>query len=572
MIIVGLLGVLAVATPPKPNVVIILADDQGYGDLGRNGNPHGKTPHIDSLAQAGAAFERFFVSSLCAPTRASLLTGRYSLRTGVWGVTGRREAMRAEEVTLAEILKPAGYRTGIFGKWHNGEQYPRNPQGQGFDEVYGFRGGHLNDYFDPALDHNGKTVQTRGYVADTLTNKAIEFIAANRKRPFFCYVAYNTPHSPYSVPDKYFDPWKAKGFSDQEAAIAGMTVNLDENVGRLLASLDKLGLARDTIVMYASDNGANSDRFNVGMNGRKGSAHEGGSRVPFHFRWPGHVAAGKRVSQIAAHIDVVPTLVDLLGLPPPAGVSLDGKSLRPLLEGDGAGWPERMLFAHNAYKKPGPFPGAVRSQRYRAVNMGERWELYDMQSDPGETKNVATGQPEVVKKLSQAYDKWFADVSVGAFPLMPLPVGHAQMNPVELTAPQAILQGSVKFRGEQGYSHDWITGWTSVDGRVTWELDVARAGTYEVALSYLSKITGARIRVQAGDGSTEAVLKATAWKPVKIELRVPETHYRSMEWATLKAGRLHLDAGPTKLTVSAASKPDGEVMDLKQVSLRYVGK
>src|SRR5262245_53285222 len=326
------------AAAGRPNVLLILTDDQGYGDFSRHGNPHLQTPELDRFSEGAVRFERFFVSPLCAPTRAALLTGRYSQRTGVWGVTHSKEAMRPEEVTLAEALRAAGYRTGCFGKWHNGEQYPYTPGGQGFDEFFGFHNGHWNNYFDAELLRGTKFEKTRGYITDVLTDEALRFLDKNRSNPFFCYVAYTAPHSPFQVPDKYFNTYKKKGLDDTLACVYGMCANIDDNVGRLLSKLDQLKLRDNTIVLFLTDNGANTDRYNAGMRGRKGSVHEGGSRVPLFVQWPGHLKA-RVVQEIAAHIDLYPTLLDLCGVTAPKGPPVDGVSLRPLLEGKSAKWP-----------------------------------------------------------------------------------------------------------------------------------------------------------------------------------------------------------------------------------------
>ena len=263
---------------------MIISDDQGYGDLSLHGNPHVHTPHLDWLATNGIQFERFFVSPLCAPTRASLLTGRYSLRTEARGVSRGEETMRSEEVTIAELLRDAGYRTGCFGKWHNGENFPYTPNGQGYDDAFGFNLGHWNNYFDTTLERNAKPEKTHGYITDVLTDEALKFIEASRARPFFCSVAYNVPHSPFQCPDKYFDPHKRAGLNDFLASVYGMVENMDDNIGRLLAKLDDLKLRENTIVIFMSDNGPNGARYNARMRGVKGTYHEGGSRVPCFIR------------------------------------------------------------------------------------------------------------------------------------------------------------------------------------------------------------------------------------------------------------------------------------------------
>ena len=261
----------------QPNIVLIMADDMGWGDIAMNGNPFSiNTPNLEKIARSGARFEHFMVSPLCAPTRASLLTGRYHLRTGVSNVTGGLETMRSEEVTMAEVFRNAGYATGLFGKWHNGAHYPQDPNGQGFDEFFGFCGGHWTNYFNTRLQHNQTMVATRGYITDVLTDAALDFIEKNKARPFLCYIPYNAPHGPFQVDDKYFNKFKSKGVNDMDAAIYGMVENVDENIGRVLEKLESLKLTGNTIVVFLTDNGPNSNRYNGYMKGKKGAVDEGG--------------------------------------------------------------------------------------------------------------------------------------------------------------------------------------------------------------------------------------------------------------------------------------------------------
>jgi arylsulfatase A-like enzyme len=569
------MALLCAAENSRPNVLLVITDDQGYGDFSLHGNPHLQTPVFDKLARQGVQFERYFVSPLCAPTRASLLTGRYWLRGGVWGVTHSKEALRPEEITIAEALKAAGYRTGIFGKWHNGEQYPYTPPGQGFDEFFGFHNGHWNNYFDTELLRGAGFVKTRGYVADVLADAAIAFIEQNKSRPFFCYVPFNTPHSPFQVPDKYFDRFKKMGLDDTLSSVYGMCENLDENLGRLLATLERLGLRENTIVLFMTDNGANTDRFNAGMKGRKGSVHEGGSRVPLIIQWPARFKTPRVVSQIAAHVDVLPTLLDLCGVTVSNGFPLDGRSLRPLLEGNTNGWPERILFTHQtrALQTPAKFPGAARSQRYRLVNEGRGYELYDMVADPGQSSNIAAANPDVVRQLSATYEAWFADVSKRGFERFPLPVGYEQENPVSLHAPQAFYEGGISFFGKNGFANDWLTGWTNVSGQVWWDVEVVKSGNYEVALRYLcpEADAGSKLRVSVGTASVEVTVPGTPIKEISLPHRVREANtYVNMEWATLPLGTMKLEQGRHKLTVQSLTRPGTQVMDLKSAVLRRI--
>jgi arylsulfatase A-like enzyme len=328
-----------------PNVVIFLTDDQGWGDLSVNGNTNLSTPNIDSLARDGATFENFYVCAVCAPTRAEFLTGRYHLRTGVTGVSEGEGRLNPEETTLANLFQKSGYTTGAFGKWHNGTQSPYHPNDRGFDEFYGFTSGHWGHYFSPPLDHNGTKVRGEGYVVDDFTNKAISFIEENQEKPFFCYLPYNTPHSPMMVDDDYYakfkdvDPKLKHRDPEKEdimvtrAALA-MCENIDWNVGRVLQTLDALNLADDTIVIYFSDNGPNSYRWNGSMKGKKGSVDEGGLRSPFFLRWPGKVTAGSTEKQITGAIDLLPTLAKLTGIESRTTYPVDGHSFADKLGSD----------------------------------------------------------------------------------------------------------------------------------------------------------------------------------------------------------------------------------------------
>lgn len=599
--ILSLLLVLACCAAPSllaapPNVLLIITDDQGYGDFSIHGNPHLQTPHIDRLGSTGVRFDRFYVNSFCAPTRAGVLTGRWPLRTGCHGVTHNREAMRPSEVTLAEAFHTAGYRSACIGKWHNGEQYPFTPGGQGFDEVFGFNNGHWNSYFDATLLRGTQPEQTQGYISDVLTDEAMKFIGAahEKQQPFFCYLAYNAPHSPYQVPDSYFDKFKAKGFDDKAAAFYGMCENLDDNVGRLLARLDELKLADDTIVLFLTDNGgtAGVKIYNAGMRGGKTSLHEGGSRVPLFIRWPAAKWQPHVVQPIVAHVDLFPTLMDLCGVTPPAGPKRDGLSLRPLLEkADAAAWPERTLFTHNPIDETNKFPGAVRTQRYRLVReikgpgggskamandaSATAWQLYDMEQDPGQEKNIAKENPDIVKDLSAQYNAWFADTSSEGLQRFPLPVGHEEQNPVELHAPQSYQDKPLHFASGPGFANDWLTGWTDPKAKVWFEIEVVKAGEYEAELAYACPAAdaGSRIRVSAGGQQVEAAVPAAEAPEIPLPHRdaAGKARYRNRAWGVLKLGTLNLPAGPARLTLEPLSMPGAQVMELKHLRLRHRG-
>ncbi|TDU80766.1 arylsulfatase A [Prosthecobacter fusiformis] len=573
-----------------PNVLLILTDDQGYGDLSIHGNPHLHTPNIDRLGENGVRFDRFYVNSFCAPTRAALLTGRYPVRTGCHGVTHNREAMRATEVTLAEALKPAGYRTACLGKWHNGEQYPFTPQGQGFDEFMGFNNGHWNQYFDATLLRGAKPEKTKGYISDVLTDEAMKFISASKEQPFFCYLAYNAPHSPYQVPDRYYDKFKAQGMTETLAAFYGMIENIDDNVGRLMAHVEEMKMAENTIVVFLTDNGgtAGVKTYNAGMRGGKTSVHEGGSRVPLFIQWAGAKWKAHVVKPIVSHIDLYPTLLDLCGVKMPEGPKVDGVSLRPLLEKEEAqDWPERILFTHNPIDETNRYPGAVRTQRYRLVREikgpsgGSKakandagatpWQLYDMEADAGQEKNIANKHAELVQDLSARYETWYDETARDGLRRMPLPVGHAEHNPVELHAPQAYFDEPLHFASGPGFANDWLTGWTDAAARVWFDVDVVEAGSYEVEIAGVcsSEDEGARLRLTAGDAKLEATM---AFAPA-VDIPLPHRdeagrlRYRNREWKSIQMGRVELPKGPVKLVLEAVSKPGVQVMDLKHVRL-----
>lgn len=481
---------LATAATGKPNIVVILSDDQGWGDLSVNGNTDLSTPNIDSLAKDGAILDHFYVCPVCAPTRAEFFTGRYFARTGVHGVSNGQERLNLDEVTIAQAFKGAGYATGAFGKWHNGSQFPYHPNARGFEEYYGFTSGHWGSYFDAEIDHNGRIERGKGYMADDLTDHAMAFIEQHRDAPFFCYIPYNTPHSPMQVPDKFYEKFanaeikQRSSEPDKEeinhtrAALA-MCENLDWNVGRVLEKLKQLNLAENTIVIYFSDNGPNAWRWNGGMKGKKGSVDEGGVRVPFLIRWPGKIPAGKRIAQIAGAIDLFPTLCDLTGVAVPPTKPMDGRSLKPLLLSDKEiNWPEREFISFQAGGKNKWV--SVRSQDFRLDPTGA---LFDMKVDPGQKQNVAAQHPDEAKRLSGISQKFLAEIApvLASAKDRPYTVGYAPLT--YLPARDGEPHGTVQRSGKAP-NCSYFTHWTRTDDTVTWDIEVGEAGTYEAILYY----------------------------------------------------------------------------------------
>jgi arylsulfatase A-like enzyme len=558
----------------RPNVLLILADDQGYGDLSLHANPHLKTPNLDRLAGQSVEFKNFYVSPVCAPTRAALMTGRYPQRTGVRSVTNGYETMAADEVTMAELLKSAGYRTAIFGKWHLGETYPYLPGPQGFDEFIGFRTGHTDNYFDARLEHNGKPYPTKDYITDALTDDAIRFIDRNRARPFLSYIAYNAPHTPLQCPEKYVAPYRAMGLPEKTALVYGMIANLDENVGRLLARLEELRLADKTLVIFMSDNGMiwgrdeKDRRFNKGLRDQKFTVYEGGVRVPFLLRPPQAKPQAHVVESVAAHIDVLPTALDYCRVKKPAGLRLDGASLRPLVEGRPKDWTARRLFLNyslQTLETPAPYPGGVVFEgHYKMVN-GK--ELYNLQTDPGEAKNLADAEPMRLAELDRAYRQWWTEITAArGFGILPIQIGHRAENPVVIPMHLGRATGEIKFQGIRdfgrlgyhpvGVDGDWVTNWTSTRDQIRWELDVARAGRYEAiaVLRCAAADSGSTLRLDFGGAAFETLIQPAD---------VPQG-----QWREQTLGVIDLKAGRIQLQLQAADVKGKNVMELFQLRLK----
>jgi len=467
-----------------PNVILILTDDQGYGDLACHGNPLIRTPHLDKLYGESVRLTDFHVSPLCTPTRASLMTGLDAPRTGAWGTTWGRSLPRQDVFTMAQVFAANGYRTGHFGKWHLGDNYPYRPEDRGFQEVLRHGGGGVgqtpdfwdNDYFDDTYIHNGEPEKCTGYCTDVWFDHALEFIEQNKDRPFFCYLPTNAPHSPEYVADQYRRLYAGDNRVPR-ASFYGMITNIDDNVGRLMGRLEDLGLAADTILVFMTDNGtaggytANKG-FNAGMRGTKGSYYEGGHRVPCFLRWPnGPLTGGRDVEPLCAHIDLLPTLIDLCGLTPPQGARWDGISLAPVLTGQQERLPERTIILQYSQTTTPPekWKAAVLREHWRLVNGRE---LYNVREDPDQERDVAGQRPEVVARLRRDYEAWWMEVSRGFGETCDIIVGSDRENPVCLTA------------------FDWhtVTPWNQSHIRTGarlngfWALEVQRAGTYVFSL------------------------------------------------------------------------------------------
>ena len=567
-------GAATAAEPTRPNVVILLADDSGWGDYGVSGNTNLRTPNIDSIARGGASLDRFYVCPVCSPTRAEFLTGRYHPRTGVRGVSTGQERMNTDEKTLADAFKAAGYATGAFGKWHNGSQWPYHPNARGFEEYYGFTSGHWGEYFDPPLEHNGQPVRGKGFIADDLTTHALEFIEKNRGKPFLCYIPFNTPHSPWAVPDEYWQRFNDKPVAmratdenkeqpDQTRCALAMVENLDTNVGRVLRRLDDLRLSDNTIVIYFSDNGPNGHRWTGGMKGTKGTTDEGGVRSVFFMRWPGGgIQAGTVEKEIAGAIDLLPTLTAMTGVKRVGDKPLDGRDISLLLLGRKVDWPERILFSHQNGNV------SARSQQYRFDNQGA---LFDMLADPGQTRNIANDKPDIATKMSRAVAEWRSAVLPKSKDDRPFPVGYAEFPMTPLPARDGVPHGGVR-RSASAPNSSYFVNWKSTADSLTWDIEVNTSGTYEVTIFYTCPVSdeGSTIELSFNDTKLTGQV-APGWDPPlytnQDTIPRPPAESKMKEFRPLNPGSLTLSKGRGLLTLRALKIPGQSVMDVRQINL-----
>ena len=534
----------------KPNVILILTDDQGYGDIASHGHPYLITPNMDKLRKMGVRLEQFHVDPTCSPTRAALLTGRYSGRVGVWHTVMGRNMLREDETTIASVLRNAGYRTGVFGKWHLGDTYPYGARFRGFDEALVHYGGGVgqtpdfwgNDYFDDYYNKNGSWRPFQGYCTDVWFREALQFIRDSRDNPFFLYLPTNAPHQPLHVPERYRALYDEVDVPEQLKIFWGMITNIDDNLGIMLERLEQWNLTENTIIIFMGDNGtaeanwwptdehsAWNNLYNAGMRGSKNSHYDGGHRAFCYVYYPAAgINGGRKINNITAHIDIMPTLLELCGIGKPEGVEFDGRSLVPLLTGIDGKWRERTLFVQNQrvldpvkWRKT-----AVMTDRWRMI---DNKELYDMNTDPAQRYNVINDYPEVADRLRNDYDRWWDDISQQFDKTTPLYIGAQQENPVQLTA------------------HDWMTAdirdipWdqTYVRSRLLangpWRVRVVREGRYAFILrerpevaAYPLTATEARLKVGDQIDKRQPVLQGATGVRFEVELSPGDTEI--MTW------------------------------------------
>lgn len=554
IITVFILSAFSLSAQTRPNVVLIITDDQGYGDLGFTGNPHVKTPVLDNFAQNSVRFNQFYVSPVCAPTRSSLMTGRYSLRTGVRDTYNGGAIMAPEEVTIAEMLKQAGYKTGIFGKWHLGDSYPSRAMDQGFDEsVIHLSGGmgqvgdfttyfqRDSSYYNPVLWHNGEQEKYDGYCSDIFASEAIRFVEENRNEPFFCYLSFNAPHTPLQVPDEYYNQYKdidpSAGFAnpdfpavemsekDKEDArkVYAMVTNIDDNLRRLFGRMEELGIDENTVVIFMTDNGPQQQRYKAGMRGRKGSVYRGGVRVPFYLQYPAKFEGNRDIETTAAQIDVLPTLAEICGAEVPTFRKIDGKSLVPLIEGQEVEWANRPLFFYwnrrypelynNIALQQGPYKLAGHTGYNADI---EDFELFNIAKNPSENENMVSRYEKVAMALKNELDQTYAELITSEHILDPplIAVGSEHENPVYLNRNDA--------GGERGI-------WAQEEIYGKWAVDI-REGIYDITFKFIEPVeangnlmleTGPVIHRMKNEEDTDVIEMKNVYLPAMQDDLVP---------------------------------------------------
>lgn len=474
----------------KPNVILILTDDQGFGDIGYYGNPHIKTPVLDSLAQRSVRFDDFLVNPVCAPTRSSIMTGKYSMSTGVHDTYRGGAMMASSEVTIAEILKEAGYKTGMIGKWHLGDNYPMRPQDQGFEYTLNHLSGGIgqygdwpntlkrdSSYFNPILWNNGKQVQTNGYCTDVFTEAAIDFVEENKEDPFFLYLSYNAPHGPLQLPQKYYDMYKDVDIDEglinkgkpypnvtdhsreNSRKVYGMVTNIDDNLRLLFNKLETLGINDNTLVIFMTDNGPQHPRYIAGMRGKKGSVFQGGVRVPSFWYYPKAFKEARDIKTTAAHYDILPTLVEFTGAKMPENLKIEGKSLLPLLTKETDTLSQRIINRYWARTAPVRYRNvSTRKGDMKLVGVGkdeennDKFQLFDLSKDPYEQNDISENNEVLVQELKTEMDAWL-DTMESSEHIVESPkpiIGTVFENPVMLT------QNDAHFLREKGIKNEFI--------------------------------------------------------------------------------------------------------------------
>lgn len=568
----------------QPNVLLIVADDQGYGDIGFNGNPRIDTPNLDALAASGMKLDQFHASPASATSRASLLTGRYHYRTGVSGDEPGEETLHGFEITLAEVFRFAGYATACFGKWHNGVNWPHHPQGQGFDRFTGATLNHWPSGHDAILERDGQPLATKGWITDALADEAIAQLGqhADSGRPFFAFLSFGAPENADEAPAAPLEKYRGReGIDPQTADVYARIESIDASVGRLIAWLESRGLREQTIVWYLAATGpdlppaAVKKRPNTHFHGAKGSVHEGGVRVPSFLSWPGKIPAGAKFRRITAQLDVFPSLIDLCEIVPPPLPWIDGMSLEDALltGGQPERWPNRLLFTSWTPPRFDTTTAsvAVRTDRWLALRdpnwrrgkLSEDhsgWELYDLDADPYETTDLADDYPYLLSDMRADYSRWMDETTDDGLGRIPTEIGHPEWPVVTLLAGEAILSETwEKSAGHRG-EHDPLVGWSGGDDSARWPLKVKgkdksslrHAVEIECRLTEGTKLR--KMRLSFGEKQSEFAVESTG-----------------DEWRRITVGEIEFEPGVEgELVLQAVKGSGGPAVALRTVTLRRI--
>ena len=554
----------------NPNILIILTDDQGWGDLSINGNTNLKTPNIDNIALNGASFERFYVSPVCSPTRAELLSGKFFVRSGVNGVTRGYERMNTDVKLISDFFKGKKYKTGAFGKWHNGSQPPYHPNNRGFDEFYGFTSGHWGNYFDPILEKNGKIIKTEGYINDVITNEAISFIQKSNK-PFLSFISYNTPHSPMQVPDKYFDGkdillrgrYSKRENIEKTKAAMGMIENIDENIGNIVRSLKEKGVYENTIIIFFSDNGPNGNRWNNDLKDRKGSTNEGGVRVPFFIQWPKNIKKGLKIKQISSVLDVFPTLLELTGNE--SLNDLDGMSLKRFLDSPSLLDDERTIFSY--------WNNRI-SARNNNYILDHENNLYDLVKDFSQYNPIEKDNNPHYQKLLNDKNEWLTKVvnpNKEKLTRRPFTINYNTAKYTHLPARDAEINGDLK-RSSIHANCSFIENWKNTNDYIFWEIDVLEDGINNIELYYTleKESVGTEIALEFEN----QIIKKTIDEfhdPSLVgfeEDKIKRIESYTKDFKKIKIGTMSFKKGLSKLKLKTTKKVGKKSIDFRLLILK----
>jgi len=560
-----------------PNVIIVLTDDQAWGDLSYHGNTNLATPNIDDIAHLGALVEYFYVQPVCSPTRAELLTGQYFPRLGVYSTSAGGELMDLNVPTIAEVFKNEGYATAAYGKWHNGTQPPYHPNSRGFDDYYGFCSGHWGNYFSPMIEHNGKIMEAEGFLADDFFNHGLDFITTQKENPFFLYLSINTPHSPMQVPNRFwdevhtdsitmrYDGEETEDIQFTKAALA-MVKNIDWNMGRLTEHLSESGLEENTIVVFMSDNGPASWRWNGNLRGKKGSTDEGGVKSPFFIKWPKQISAGGKSKQLMGAVDLLPTLASMAHIPLRDDLELDGIDVSSAILDGNEKTTSRVVYNHWNKKT------SIRTPEYR-LDSDNR--LYDMASDMGQTLDLSTKFPGIRDSLIALKNKWITEVKANTYPKPKrwFPIGDSIHGFAQLPARDGTAHGEI-LRSNRYPNDSFFTHWTSQNDSITWPVEILNDGTFEVFLYYTCKPenTGTELELSLDHQKIRTVITEAHDPPLlgRDKDRVPRIESYVKDFARLQMGEIQVKKGRHTLCLKATSIPGNSSIDFRLLDFRRI--